>query len=60
MLGQRILNTGEMCEMQEMSSCGNVWKLESHTVVYISLPSTIAVSLVLRHEAALLHHDTGR
>jgi hypothetical protein len=37
--------------MQEISSCGNVWKLESHTIVYSSLPSTIAVSSVLRIDA---------
>jgi hypothetical protein len=54
------LNTGEMCSIQEMSSCVTLCKLESHTNVYISLPSTIAARLVLRHEAALLHHDANR
>ena len=39
--------------------CGSVWKLESPTLVYISLHSITLLSLVWRHEEALLHHDAG-
>ena len=51
MLVQPIFDTGEGCAMQAESECGNVWKLESHTVVYIVLPSTTAVSSVWRRVA---------
>ena len=48
MLVQPILDTGEMCAMQEAIECGKVWKLESRTAVYILVHSTTAVTLVVR------------
>ena len=38
-----------------MTTCGKVWKLRSHMLLLLSLPSTSAVSLVLRIEAHFLH-----
>ena len=31
-----------------MSTCGNVWNVQSHTPVLLSLPSTSDVSVVIR------------
>ncbi len=42
---------GRMCGKLEMSVCVNVCKVETQTTVWISLPSTNAVSLVLRRFA---------
>jgi len=46
--------------MQAESECGNVWKPESHTVVYILLHSTTAVSLVSGLLRSFLQHARSR
>jgi hypothetical protein len=43
--------------VEEDARWGKAGKHESHTIVLRSLASTCAVSLVWRHEEALLHHD---
>jgi hypothetical protein len=39
-----------------MSSCGKLWKLQSHIIVLSSLSSIIPVSLVVGQSWALLYH----